>query len=209
MGRDVDVELTLPRRCGHQMHRANTPAETPSQYVKRVITTPLLDHLLVEMRSRFSMQQVVTLQELSLVPSIWVTLSLPDNNIDKLVDLYKKDLPSPGSLSSELHSWQHKWQRHQGLHGAENLPTTPAMALQAASVMMFPNIKTLLTILCVLPITTCTSECSHRDSNLHNYNPQHSKPTKRCACNKQYGPHQCYLFLCLSRNFSDILHQIT
>jgi len=166
MGRDVDVELTLPRRCGRQMHRANTPAETPSQYVKRVITIPLLDHLLVEMRSRFSKQQVVALQGLSLVPSILVTLSLPDNNIDKLVDLYKKDLPSPGSLSSELHSWQHKWQRHQGLHGPESLPTTPAMALQAASVMMFPNIMTLLTILCVLPVTTCTSERSHSSLKL-------------------------------------------
>ena len=78
-----------------------------------------------------------------------------------LTDLYQDDLPSPGSINSELHCWHHKWKSHQNLFGPNDLPKSPAAALKHASALLFPNVRALLTILCVLPVTTCSSERSH------------------------------------------------
>ena len=50
----VDVVPALPRCCGRQRHRDNTPAKDALMYYRRCITIPLLDHLLVELESRFS-----------------------------------------------------------------------------------------------------------------------------------------------------------
>ncbi len=49
----VGKEPLLPRRCGRQTHRSNTPADTPSEYFCRTISIPVLDHLLSELSSRF------------------------------------------------------------------------------------------------------------------------------------------------------------
>ena len=42
-----------------------------------------------------------------------------------------------------------------------NLPKTPSAALAHASKHLFPNVRTLITILCTLPVTTCSSEHSN------------------------------------------------
>ena len=39
---------SLPRLCGQHIHHSNVPADSPSSYYKRIITIPLLDHLLTE-----------------------------------------------------------------------------------------------------------------------------------------------------------------
>ena len=54
MCKAVDVQPSLPRRCGRQTHRSNIPAENPKEYFRRTITIPILDHLLAEMGTRFS-----------------------------------------------------------------------------------------------------------------------------------------------------------
>ena len=46
MCHSVDLTPALPRRCGHQQHRSNVPADTPSEYYCRTISIPLVDHLL-------------------------------------------------------------------------------------------------------------------------------------------------------------------
>ena len=53
----VGTEPSLPRRCGRQIHRSNVPADTPSEYYCRVMSIPLVDHLLSEMKSCFSAHQ--------------------------------------------------------------------------------------------------------------------------------------------------------
>ena len=47
----VGTECSVPRRCSRQTHRSNIPADSPSQYYCRLISIPLLDHLLSEIRS--------------------------------------------------------------------------------------------------------------------------------------------------------------
>jgi len=47
----VDIEPSMPRTCGRQIHRSNITAENPTVFYKRSITIPLLDHLLSELGS--------------------------------------------------------------------------------------------------------------------------------------------------------------
>ena len=49
----INITETIPRVVGTQVHRSNTPAESVSDYYKRTITIPLLDHLMCELDYRF------------------------------------------------------------------------------------------------------------------------------------------------------------
>ena len=127
MCEDVGTEPSLPRRCGRQIHRSNVPADTPSEYYCRSVSIPMLDHLLSEMKTRFTTNQKTALLGLCIVPSVMVTL--PDeectSKVSQLADMYQDDLPSPDSVLSELHCWQRKWQHHLREHGQTSLPLTP------------------------------------------------------------------------------------
>ena len=54
MCNEVGTTPPTPRTCGHQRHRASIPASNPSEYFRRTITVPILDHLLSELDKRFS-----------------------------------------------------------------------------------------------------------------------------------------------------------
>ena len=71
---DVGTEPSLPRRCGRQIHRSNVPADTPSEYYCHSVSIPMLDHLLSEMKTRFTTHQKTALLGLCIVPSVMVTL---------------------------------------------------------------------------------------------------------------------------------------
>ncbi len=95
------------------------------------------------------------------VPSIMVDLSAEDysSKVSQLVDLYKDDLPSPTCIESELHCWQMKWEQYCKDHGDSSLPRSPTITLKHATTM-FPNIRALVSILCTLPVTSCSAERS-------------------------------------------------
>lgn len=157
----IGMEPSLPRRCGRQIHRSNVPGDTPSAYFKHSISIPLLDHLLSEMNSRFSTHQQTALLGMSLVPSVLVTLSMEDcsTKFNELFKLYEQDLPSPDCIQSEIHSWWLKWQQHLTEHGQASLPRSLTHSLKDAS-SMYPNIRAIVTILCTLPVTSCSAERS-------------------------------------------------
>ena len=96
MCEDTGTVPSVPRRCGRQIHRSNVPACTPCEYYCRSISIPLLDHLLSEMRSRFSSHQQKALFGLSIVPSIMVTQTSEEctTKVSELVDIYQDDIPS-------------------------------------------------------------------------------------------------------------------
>lgn len=150
----VNTEPFLPRLCGRQRHRPNVPAQSPSEYFRRTISIPVLDHLLLEMETRFDKHQQTAVQGLYLVPSLLVSKTLEEVSpkIQELGDLYKDDLPFHSSLSSEFHCWYMKWRDQEKEHGSASLPTTLYHTLPQTS-SMFPNITVLLQILCALPIT--------------------------------------------------------
>ena len=113
------------------------------------------------MRSRFSSHQKTALLGLPIVPSILVNLPTDDytTKVSKLADMYRDDLPSPDCISSELDCWWIKWEQHLQEHGRCSFPSTPVVTVRHAS-SMYPNIRALVTILCTLPITSCSAERS-------------------------------------------------
>ena len=122
----------------------------------------LIDHLISELKSRFGSHQRIALQGFWIVPTVLVSLKESDNIISKLSalrQLYEDDLPSPDNLESEVHSWAIKWQKQLTDHGEASLPKTLHEALRHTSVM-YPNITTLIKILCTLPVTSCSAERS-------------------------------------------------
>ena len=161
MCQEVGVLPSLPRRCSRQTQRNNVPADTPSEYYCRSLSIPLLDHLLSEMKSRFSHHQQTALLGLCIIPAIMVTLPTEEcsGRINHFTQMYHNDMPSPDSITSEFHCWQMKWQQEELQHGRASLPSSPAATLRHTS-SMYPNIRALVCILCTLPVTTCSAERS-------------------------------------------------
>ncbi len=159
--REVGVIPSMPRICSRQHHRANTPASDPSEYFRRNITVPILDHLLAEFDRRFSLHQRTAFQGFYLVPSVLVKKDLEtvSDVLMKVGEYYDLDLPNISSLCGEIHNWYSKWKSEEENHGLASLPSTLSSTLPRIS-SFFPNIKVLATILCTLPVTSCSAERS-------------------------------------------------
>lgn len=157
----VGLQPSVPRLCSRQRHRDNVPADSPSEYYRRSISIPLVDHLISELDGRFSSHHQKALQGMYLVPTVLVTISVAECNakVEQIAEFYEEDLPSPSTIQSEVHCWHMKWQQQKTSHGQSCLPLTPMAALRHAT-SLFPNVKVLLTILCTLPVTSCSAERS-------------------------------------------------
>ena len=66
----VGVLQSVPRRCGRQTNRDNTPAEDSIAYYWRTLTIPFMDQRIVEINSRFSSTLRKAVLGLSLVPEV-------------------------------------------------------------------------------------------------------------------------------------------
>ena len=110
----VNINESRLRTVGRQQHRNNIPATAESEYYKRTLTIPMLDHLITEMKERFQFDTSCIFNQVRLLlPSELVksteTTTLTQKDIPDLIRLYGDDIPSVPSLDSELHFWQTKW----------------------------------------------------------------------------------------------------
>ena len=146
---EVGTTPSMLRICGCQRHRASIPASNPSEYFRRTITVPILDHLLSELDKRFSSHQKTAFQGPYLVPSVLVTedLATVSSVVMKVGELYTVvDLPNVSSLSDEIHNWYPKRKSEEKDHGLNSLPSTLSSTLTRIS-SFYPNIKALITTL--------------------------------------------------------------
>ena len=160
MAEKVGEEPRIPRRFARQIQR-NVPATTPSEYYKRAISIPMLDHLESEINSRFTELQRTAAKGISIVPAtLCVTTTAAsvkelDKNIDRLVTNYMADLEDDRDLvKQEIHQWKIEWQDV----AEKDRPNTGASALKAGDKRRFPDVKRLLRILCTLPLTSAEYE---------------------------------------------------
>lgn len=102
----VGVDESMPRISRQQQHRANVPCSNPSEYYKRALTIPALDHLITEIDGRFHHDSASTVCQIMLIlPS---TLAESDEvvtpaMISDLIHMYEDYLPAPGAIGTELH----------------------------------------------------------------------------------------------------------
>ncbi|KAH3864340.1 52 kDa repressor of the inhibitor of the protein kinase-like [Dreissena polymorpha] len=148
----LDVQPSKPRTCGRQTKRDNIEAGTPEDYYKRNMTIPFVDSFLSEMSTRFSELHSKAAMGLKVIPdnlcNSQTTITASD------FDWFEEDLPSPQSLPSELHLWKAKWR------GISDRPTTLQDSLKHCDVKLYPNVRTVMEISCVFPVTSCECERS-------------------------------------------------
>ena len=105
------INETKPRTATFQKYSNNVPSDSVSDYFKKVVTTPLLDHLLTQLDVRFDSASVIVYGGLVIVPV--KMLSLYHKNIDwrqkfrTFAEFYRSDLPCYKALEAKLHLWRH------------------------------------------------------------------------------------------------------
>ena len=153
----VEVEEYKPRTVGRQTTRSNPPHKSISEYYKRIITIPLVDHINSTLQPIFDTDSVNIYKGLSVVPT--KMMSLKEKGQDWRVDFkvvtnfYVDYLPYPLAIDAELSLWTPYWETYQG-----PLPDNIATTLKAVSFDGFGNIKVILCVLATLPITCCECE---------------------------------------------------
>ena len=150
----VGTTPSKPRTARSQQHRSNTPSDSPSEYYLRVISIPFLDHLMTQINSRFTDENMKLL---------YVAYGLPANvsktnwmeNFSVFLSMYADDLPEPRYLKTELRTWESKWEASSGTP-----PETLADLLPRIDKITFPNLYTAFQIAATIPVTSCYCERS-------------------------------------------------
>ena len=156
----ISIEEKMPRCASKQKHRDNPPASTPD-YFKMSITIPLLDHLNLDLKTRFDFSTINSYYGLSIVPSKMISMLTASGSQDwkekfKLfINFYEDDLSNPLALDGELDLWQSYWETYQG-----SRPDSITATLKHLTFHGFDNIKISLRILATLPVTSCECERS-------------------------------------------------
>ena len=102
IGNNVGSIPDQPRTIGRQQHRANTPADSPSQYYRRVISVPFLDHIQSEIQTRFSETNLNVMNAVYGLPKNVLTCPYWKTKFSEFLEMYKDDLPQPRFLDTEL-----------------------------------------------------------------------------------------------------------
>lgn len=160
MAKEVDVEEKVPRVCKRQAHRSNVDSTSPSQFYKRTITIPFLDHLDISFSTRFDSKNMMLFNALNFIPLVLLD-SLKEKAVDwkvlvqPFIEFYSDDLPNFGSISAELEVWENFWKNYEG-----NIPDSVTTTLKSITFPGFENVKICLQILGTVPVTTCSCERS-------------------------------------------------
>ena len=64
------IDPCLPCICAHQRNRSNTPAQIPCDYYRRVISIPLVDHLISELEQLLAVNVLEIKAAMTIVPPI-------------------------------------------------------------------------------------------------------------------------------------------
>ncbi|XP_069104128.1 52 kDa repressor of the inhibitor of the protein kinase-like [Argopecten irradians] len=151
LAEELDIPISKPRTCGRQSKRNNVPAQSPEDYYRKSISIPVLDHLLEEMKTRFTSLHQRAALGLMLVPS-----ELDERNIDigALTEFFGDDLPSSRTLEAEMRQWKIFWKENP------EKPSSISATIKACDKDFFSNIHTILKICGTFPVTSCECERS-------------------------------------------------
>ncbi|CAI6377592.1 unnamed protein product [Macrosiphum euphorbiae] len=151
------IGLILLALSGHQTKRNNINAnvnQNPMEWFKITIFIPFLDHMIQELKSRFSDKFVKVIPLEGLIPIHKDSYST--EAILNAAMFYDQDLLSNSDLvlKAEINLWKTKWNKIE-----TNIPHTAVTSLPYCE-EYFPNIKILLQLFATLPVSTATAERS-------------------------------------------------
>lgn len=151
----LHIQICIPRTCKRQINRCNIISKSPEEYFKISIFIPFLDYFLDKINSRFIEHKLVLKGFKMLFKN---ELDNNNNDILQLIDFYKDsdNLSEPDIVIAEIKMWKNVLKRTE----EDQKPKTVIQFLQFCDEDLFPNIYKLIKILCILPVTTCTSERS-------------------------------------------------
>ena len=156
---NVGIEECKPGTSKLQRNRNNIPLESISDYFRKVVTIPLLDHLTVEIERWLDHDCISVYSGLVIIPSKIVYLVYKNVNwrekFSLFTDLLKKDFLCPKSLEAEPDFWETYW-----LESKDCLPDNKSSTLKSIPFNGFNNIKVSLRIIGTSLVTTCTCEWS-------------------------------------------------
>ncbi|XP_075707457.1 52 kDa repressor of the inhibitor of the protein kinase isoform X2 [Rhinoderma darwinii] len=150
----LDIPIKLPGRFSRMQHMNLQSDLTSENFYKEALSMPTIQHVIQGLKEIFSEQHLKALKCLSLVPSVMGQLKFSTSE-EHNTDLYKYDLPSPETLSAELHCWRVKW-KHRGKD--VELPSNIFESLHLPDIKFFPNVYALLKVLCILPVFKVENE---------------------------------------------------
>ena len=133
------------------MHRENYKASDPSSYFKVSLTIPLLDQIITELRSRFSLDHRIHLKSNFIIPSVVVKNKSWKENIIEFSKNYESDLPQVINLTTELDQWEIFWR--QEICKGVRVPDTISETLTVINPKKdwYPNIYAILCLVAVVP----------------------------------------------------------
>ena len=153
----LDIEPTLCSRRGRKKRDENEAVESMDAILKRTMVKPFLEHMIDELKRRFSEKHAQLYLPSRLICS--KIISLEADKIEEisaaLYETYSDDLSADLSeLISEILRWQKKWQDKE-----EQLrPKTILDSLKECNLDYYPNLFILLKIFSILPVSSAQCE---------------------------------------------------
>ncbi|XP_065681485.1 52 kDa repressor of the inhibitor of the protein kinase-like [Hydra vulgaris] len=158
----AEIFVLKSRTCSIQKNRSNVPSESVSEYFKRAVTIPLIDHVSTSISTRFKSETVAAYKGLSIIPFNFIsflkrlkTQLCWRKQFEIFCDFYINDFPNISALNGELVLWEKYWESFSG-----TIPDNISLTLKSVSFPGFENIKIALRILATLPVTSCECERS-------------------------------------------------
>lgn len=155
---ELGVSITRPRIVGKQTQRENHPVivNDNSSYFRQSMYIPALDHILGDLKTRFSRETLQLYNLHILFPN--QTDDSEKEIMQQLIVKYGHFFNKPIEVlhrmfESELESWKLKWKRAN--HGC---PQTAIDMLENCDKDVYPYIHFLLSILITLPVSNATAE---------------------------------------------------
>jgi hypothetical protein len=147
----LNIQLTVPRQCGRQIHYSNPGSSNVEDYFRQTIFIPYLDSLITSLEGRFSETNSAQFNLFSLHPTGIAKLDRESfkKQMSSIHETYKID-----NFEAEAMAWFDFWSsspmQDVDIHFLDILSHTE----------FYPAIHEAIVILLTLPATTCTIERS-------------------------------------------------
>ena len=114
------------------------------------------ERLLAQMSERFEDQKMKCQSLLNICIFIYTVSLAPTSETDNLLEFHQQDVDGKIVTVPEIMRWKEKWKKQD----IATLSTNAIDAFKAFDPDLFPNVRKLLAILTMLPITTATNKRS-------------------------------------------------